>query len=333
MTNQYNEEMDIYFLEEYGKLYEKAEKGVCEKYVFESSIGRIENLFIRRIIPDIVDGIQYFDIITPYGYGGPRIVKCDEGRREDLVQDYFKDFFDYCKKNKIVSEFIRFHPIINNAKDFFQVYKPEFNRKTVGISLLYDDPVKTEFSKSRRKQIGKSLRAGVTCQVNEQSKNLEIFKKIYYETMDRNNAKEYYYFDDEYFDQCSKLLKSHFLVAEAKYEGVTIAVGLYFIYGKFMHAHLSGTLNDYLHLSPAGVIKHALTLWGKENGYELIHQGAGVSTSSDDPLFFFKKSFGANTEFDFYISKYVWNKEVYEKLCIIKGIANGAKGFFPAYRS
>ena len=38
------------------------------------------NQFIKREIPLLLDGKKYYDIVTPYGYGGPYIEKCvDKG--------------------------------------------------------------------------------------------------------------------------------------------------------------------------------------------------------------------------------------------------------------
>ena len=105
----------------------------------------------------------------------------------------------------------------------------------------------------------------------------------------------------------------------------------HFVYKKIIHTHLSGTLKDYLYLSPASVLKYATVNWAKENGFELIHYGGGLSDSEDDSLLSFKKKFGQNTEFDYYKGKKIWDANIYNQLCVIsKTIEN--KDFFPAYR-
>ena len=118
---------------------------------------------------------------------------------------------------------------------------------------------------------------------------------------------------------------------EAIYNQKTIAMGFYFIYNRFIHAHLSGTLSEFLHLSPAYILKYAITEWGKKNGYSLIHHGGGKSNSPEDSLFLFKKKFGKNTEFEFYVGKKIWNEEIYNILCEKKRI-DIETDFFPAYR-
>lgn len=325
---------DIYFDENYGKLYEKIENGKAEIFNFNCEIGEIKNLFIKREIPIYAGDTKYYDVITPYGYGGPIILNCLKDKKEELVQRYLEEFSKYCFENNIVSEFIRFHPLLKNVKDFEKIYDVSCIRKTLGTNLKdFDDPVESEFSKSCRRNIRKALNKGVTFEVIEKPEPDDIgdFKKIYYSTMDRNKAKDYYYFDEDYFEKILTYFKENVITVKAIYENKIIAQGLYFVYGKYIHIHLSGTLSEYLYLSPAYVLRYAVTLWGKENGYEMIHHGGGRTNSVDDGLYKFKKGFGRKSEFDFYIGRKVWNKKVYDELCDIKGIDKNIE-FFPAYR-
>ena len=324
--------IDLYFEPNYGKLYEKNENGVCEVFEFSNSIGKISNMFIKREIPMKIDNGTYYDIVTPYGYGGPIINECKEGHKTELVHEYKMKFQQYCYANNIVSEFVRFHPIIENSKDFINCYDISNIRNTVGTNLVaYDDPFQSEFSKSCRKNIKKSLKEGVSYKITEKPNNVHNFKEIYYSTMNRNEADSYYYFDDEYFSKCIELLGENIILVEAIYQEKTIAIGLYFTYDKTIHIHLSGTLSEFLYLSPAYVLRYAITLWGKENGYKLIHHGGGRSNASDDSLYLFKKQFGKNTEFEFYIGRKIWNEKIYHEINQKVGVDKNTE-FFPAYR-
>ena len=94
-----NTARDIYFDKNYGKLYEKIEKGKLEEFKVENEYGKITNLFIKREIPINVENKKYYDIITPYGYGGVDI----KGKVSKLLLDYFFYKFDeYCKINNSV---------------------------------------------------------------------------------------------------------------------------------------------------------------------------------------------------------------------------------------
>src|SRR5699024_10815536 len=180
---------DIYFDSNYGKLYEKIEDGKSVVFEYEGEHGKIKHMFIKRQIPD-TDGETYYDIVTPYGYGGPVIV--ESNNKEKLVEDFEQDFNEYCMKNKIISEFIRFHPILNNEEDFRELYEVQRIRRTAGTNLGdFKDPFMDEFSKSCRKNIRKSLKSGVTYKVTEKPSEIKDFLKIYYSTMDRKSAQDY----------------------------------------------------------------------------------------------------------------------------------------------
>ena len=326
--------IDIYFDVNYGKLYEKIENGKAVFYKYQSKGGIVTNQFILREIPNVIKGEKWYDIITPYGYGGPIIEKIEAGyEKESLVSEYMEGFSEYCKKNKIVSEFIRFHPIVENGKDFLKPYNPKCIRHTLGTNLeKYVDPVQNEFSKKCRKNIRRALNKGVTWKITSDPEQIEEFKKIYYSTMDRNKAEEYYYFDDNYFELLKENFHNHLIYAEAIYKEKTIAAGLYFVYGDIIHIHLSGTLSEYLYLSPAYILRYAICCWGKTNGYALVHHGGGRSNSTEDGLYKFKKQFALNTEFEFYVGQKIWNEEIYDQLCELLKIDKNID-FFPAYRS
>lgn len=322
--------VDIYFDANYGKLYEKMENGFQKIFEYEDENGKIVNQFILREIPYKVDECTYYDIISPYGYGGPIITEL-HGDKEKLVLEFEKAFSNYCEENKIISEFVRFHPIINNAIDFKNVYNSIYMRKTLGTNLKdYDDPFQNEFSKSSRKTVRQVLKSGVEYAIEISPENLDEFKRIYYLNMERKEADEFYFFDDEYFNMILKYYKENIILVKAIYEEKIIAAGLYFIYNGIIHAHLSGTDTEYLNLSPAYVLKYATVIWGKENGYKLIHYGGGLSNSEEDSLYVFKRKFSQNTDFDFYIGKKIWNKDIYKKLCEVRNVVDD--GFFPAYR-
>lgn len=327
--------LDIYFDPNYGKLYESTENGKFISWIYDGVEGQVVHNFILRTIP-INTEESFFDIVTPYGYGGPVIRKINsEYTKEQLINAFEVSFAEYCHKSNIVSEFVRFHPIVNNALDFKKVYNASLIRHTLGTNLAdYEDAIASEFSKGCRKNIRKALNKGVSFNVvkSPETEHIEKFKKVYYSTMDRNNAVDYYYFDDKYFSDCLDYFKDSLLYIEAIFENVTIAAGLYFVYNRTIHIHLSGTLSEYLYLSPAYILRYAAAQWGIENGCELIHHGGGRSNSPDDKLFLFKKQFAQNTEFDFYVGKKIWNDTMYKSLCEIKGV-NTDSDYFPAYRS
>ena len=321
---------DIYFEPEYAKLYETEDSRAVE-YRFECEHGLITNLFLKRtIVFPQLEGIQYYDIVTPYGYGGPVIHWATD--KEKLINAYMEDFRRFSKQERIVSEFIRFHPIIANGVDFKEAYNTIYDRKTVGTNLTFDDVIGTEFSKHKRKDIRRILKdPQIRFEVDEHPGDLADFLPVYYSTMDRDGADGYYYFDKAYFDRMLAAFPEHITTGKVFHGEKLIAMGVYFRYGKYLHAHLSGTLSEYLDYSPAYILKYALALYGHEKGYEVIHYGGGSSSSPENSLYRFKREFGRNTQFDFYIAKKIWDENAYRMIC--KAVnADMNSSFFPAYR-
>lgn len=319
---------DIYFKKSYGKLYEKIEGGVVEEYYLNSPHGLIKNLFIKKeILSGVAEG-PYYDITTPYGYGGPIILECKEGKKETLIKEYEAAFQKYCVENNIVHEFVRFHPIYNNAADFDGCYDVQYKRQTIQTELSNtENPLLTEYSASCRKEIRQALKAGVEFKVIHKPKDLEGFKRLYYTTMNRNAADSIYYFDDEYFDNCIRFLQEYIVAVEVAYHGELIGMGISFACGENIHVHLTGTLKEYHHLSSATIIQYALMLWGRENGYKRIHHGGGRTGELDDKLYLFKKKFGKKQELVYYTGQRTWNVPVHHKLHGLKEAANGQMNF------
>lgn len=323
--------MDIYFTDEYGKLNEYIESGTRETFTYQADNGTVRHMFIKRRLPFLIDGETYFDIITPYGYGGPLVIEVRGDDRQALCREFGEAFAAYCREERIVSEFVRFHPLMNNAADFRDVYQPIYMRKTLGTNLAdYDDPIKSEFSKSCRKNIRKALNSGVEFRVTEAPDRIDAFYDIYTSTMDRDHATKFYYFDRRYFSELIRSMKNNLLYIEALLEGKTIAAALYFQSDGVLHAHLSGTLSEYLYLSPAYILRYAAAVWGKEHHLRLLHHGGGTSNDVNNSLYLFKKQFAQNTDFDFFVSKKVWNREVYDAAVLLSGADCG--DYFPQYR-
>ena len=334
---------DIYFDPRLGEIYARLEGGRFREFNYETAAGHIRHQFIIRPI-ELADTLSdsselsaaaletYSDLTTPYGYGGPLIMEFEPGRKQELLAGFAQAFADYCREQCIVSEFVRFHILAGNAADFSSIYETEHYNNTVGINLAdYDDPFQAEFSKSARKSLRRCLRDGLTYEIEEYPDTLEDFAEIYYQTMDRNEADDSYYFGAEYFSAFLETMPEAVIKCSVFHEDKTIAMGFYLRSADILHTHLSGTLSDYMHLSPAYVMRYALVQWGKKKGYKLIHTGGGTSGDPNDGLYRFKKKFGQNTEFDFHIGRKIWNKEVYRDLVKLTGTADTS--FFPQYRA
>lgn len=159
----------------------------------------------------------------------------------------------------------------------------------------------------------------------------ETFKHIYNLTMDSDNASEYYYFKDDFYDSIINDLPEEAQIFWAEVDGKIIAASIMLSINGRMNYHLSGSLREYQHLAPTNLLLYKAALWGCRNGYKTLHLGGGVG-SREDSLYKFKSAFNRNETKQFSIGKRIYLNDVYEKLSSMKH-SDPESGFFPKYRA
>ena len=199
------DDLDIYFSPNYLKIWEDYGDGETQAFFYESSAGKILYPYLIREIDFSETNKKYFDISTPYGYGGPVLLKFDKNNIPELVNEFRSEFNDYASQKGIVSEFIRFHPIDENYKYFISSdIKCEFVRNTIKISLDFEDKkMLKNMSLNHRRNIKKALRNELEIQFYniQNAKLIKDFYKVYLSTMKRLNTSDYYFFFVRIYEQ------------------------------------------------------------------------------------------------------------------------------------
>lgn len=344
--------LDVYLSKEYATLYETSDNGRAEEFVFSNDFGEVHHVFLKKKINIRVDDTEYFDLISPYGYAGPYISKINEtdevifdfekligSKYEDNAKKLLHEFFDafrkYCQENSIVSEFIRFNPLINNAKFGLDFYNPILNRNTIAVNIENNDYKMIDFTSKCRNTINKAYKLGIQIEVDQACKRLDEFIEIYNMTMQKDNAEKYYFFDKEYYVRLKNLLKERMILIHAVLDGRIISSSIFMMSDYFMHYHLSGTKPEFYSYSANNAILDKACEIGHQMGLKLLHLGGGTSSSEENSLYKFKKQFGRTDENkrDFYLGKYIYNQDIYDKL--VKEVKNRKEineKFFPLYR-
>ncbi len=306
------EHQDVYFTPEYYGLYESNGDGIAKCFVFEKDGDIALFPFLINCINDLGYKLDsdYYDVQSAYGYGG--VVSNQD--RESFTSDFFVRWEKWCRDNRIVCEFIRFHPILENhlfSGNYHSIY---YDRDTIYLDISRDiDQIWNDsYSSKCRNMIRKSSKQNYAINIGFCNENVSAFKSIYYATMERLNASSYYLFSEEYFDRL--LASSNFAKLITVWDGtIPIASMLMLISGMYAHYHLSGrnvitndnSLNNYI-LDIA--IRQA-----KEMGCKLMHFGGGRTRDTDDSLLRFKQSF-SKTHSSFYIGTKVHLPDVYDNI-------------------
>lgn len=318
--------LDCYYEYAYFELAAEPE-AVPEMYIHPSEFGILIYPYLKRKIT----GTSFQDLTTPYGYGGPVFV----GRwSSDQVEDIRRHFLDYCHAERIVSETIRFHPLLENDElgriwcETTKVLQP-----TVTVDLT--DPLETiesRFSSMTRRNIKKAIREDVTVRVAGQDE-YDSFIRLYRLTMDKHQADARYYFTDHYFRQFQDgQLPAELLVAER--DGIIIA-GCIVLYGQqFAHYHLGASDPAELGARPNHLLFAEMIRRAKALGKTALHLGGGTTRNEDDSLLAYKRSF-SHRQTSFTLGTSVLHPLLYRQLSEQHLAHNvpSSQDWFPAYRT
>jgi len=299
------EDKDIYFREEYVKLYE-SKKDTAECYVYQKDEKVLLFPYLKRKIDLLED--EYYDFETAYGYGGPIANTKDE----HFCREAWLIFEEFCQANNIVCGFIRFHPLLINYELFQDknfLMKIYFNRPTIGIDLAFlESSIYTGVLRNVRKAENSNLRFAV----DDNLENINEFINIYRITMESVKADSFYFFSSEYYKKI-KLNRNAFL--GLVYSGsMIISAAIFFHFGVYGHYHLGGSLREYLPFRPNDLLFYKTALYLREKGVKIFHLGGGVSQDINDSLLRFKRKL-SDSEYNFYVGKTIFNKRIYDEIC------------------
>lgn len=330
---------DVYFEYSYFDLY-RCEGETPVLAFMESDYGKVAYPFMLRDVhfhSDMDSKIEkgkFFDISTPYGYSGPTVEAKDDKLKAKSIQLFYKSFSKFCKEKNVISEFIKFSPILKNHRHLDSAVDVEYQKKMVAVNLQdYGDPLHGELTHARRKLVNRRKRKGMVAVPELNPVNIDAQIGIYLETMCRKHASSAFMFDKQYFERMIENMGSDILLINIYHEDALVSFGLCFLSGDVIYAHIAGTKQDYRHMSPSEICYAESIRWGHENGYRYLFVGGGLTSDENDSLYLYKKSFSQNTSFDAYIGKKIWNREDYDYLVSISNHSEEKnRNFFPAYR-
>lgn len=304
---------DIYFSPEYIQLH--CLNSNCRALLFtyseEDSVWSYP--FVLQAITHVgqwrVDG-GLCDIETAYGYGGPLCNSEDSG----FLARAHGAFDEWSQANKVVAEFVRFHPILGNQKWSPGKVDVLPDRQTVSIDLGEPGCEGFTFEPKVRNKLRRTQQLGavVSCELSDE--NYDMFLGLYKNTMDRLDAEDSYYFNDAYFDGLRRLIVGSGFLLMVKLEDVVVAAAIFLKGEGWLHYHLSAT--DPMVKVPGAInllVVKAAQL-GREQNLRGLHLGGGRSAAADDSLLRFKRSMGSITH-GFYIGRRVHDMKLYKELC------------------
>lgn len=334
-------EYDVYYLSGYVKAFQINGDGEALLLSYDSDEIRGMNVVMRRDIAadtrfkELIEEGLYYDLVTPYGYGGWLIEYKLENKNILAEKKLFAEYSKWCKDNNIISEFVRFHPVLENQKFVADFYDVISLGNTIAMDLSTPDVIWDNLISKNRNMIRKAKKSGIKIFNGRFPEIYHKFREIYNATMDKDNAEEYYYFEDKFYDSLLYDLAQNAQAFYAVLEDKVIAASIILAANQHLNYHLSGSLREYQNLAPTNLLLYEAALWGCENGCKTFHLGGGVG-ANEDSLYKFKKAFYRGEGCRFHIGRKIFCREMYDDLVRYRKEDVEFKKestFFPLYRA
>ena len=303
---------NVYQLPDYLDLY-KNKNSIPEAFALEYEKNFFYISYLKREInKKILD--SFYDFETAYGYSGP----ITNSKDKEFLNLAWKNFFDYCKNNKILAGFIRFNPLLENHLISSQQYlEVKYEKDIVIKSIKENEKINlNDYSPDVRNKINKANKNGIFSQVSSNIESINEFKKIYVRLMKEKKTEDYYFFSDNYFLKIYKNLKNNFFIILAKREEQVIGGALVLTMGDHAILHLSATLKKFSNLGIASFLRHEVIKTCFEMEIKKINFGGGLTPEHNDSLLKFKKGFSKEIK-KYFIGKFVSNEKMYKEACSI----------------
>lgn len=322
-------EWDIYYQSGYVKAFHIHGDGDPFLLYYEENGLRAIYVYMRR--ETALHGV--YDSVTPYGYGGV-LFEGDTSMQNLLA--FWKAYVEKMKEEGIVDNFVRYHPVLRNAEPMKALSNVIDLGKTIAFDLSSPEVIWENIISKNRNMIRKAEKNGIEI---KHGKDLELFKdfrRIYNATMEKDNAEEYYYFEDAFYESIHNDLHDNYEMFYAVLDGQIIAMSIMLFANKQMHYHLSGSMIEFRNLAPSNLLLYKAALWGFEQGYKTFHLGGGVG-SGEDNLYKFKAAFNKMSDYQFSIGKQIFDQEKYDELVALRASQdpsfNKDSSYFPLYRA
>ncbi|MCC6159953.1 MAG: GNAT family N-acetyltransferase [Deltaproteobacteria bacterium] len=314
---------DVYYERAYVKtLEDRGEGSPFLLHVAQDGVDIVTAYLCRELPLGADDGC---DLMTPYGYGGPVVSEGTHRRRISFEPG------DAMREFGAVSEFVRFHPVLETWKNA----PGRMDVAAISETVLWDlspSDLRVGMSETCRKNLGWAEKKGVTTDFAATDGAGE-FAGLYRETMQRRAAADYYLFADAYFDQLANGFRGRSWFAFARVDGRIAAAALILkdLAGETIHYHLGASDHALRSFCATHKLLFDIATRARDIGVRRFHLGGG--TAPGDSLFAFKAGFTPGRR-PFHVGKRVHRADAYDALVKMRRERGPIRpNYFPEYRA
>ena len=300
-------EIDATYLPEYHAAYAlRVADSVPLLWLFSRDGAHFAYPFLQT--PVVVDGhaTPYHDISSVYGYTGPIATTEDPG----FLAAAWRAFDEYARQRKVIAEFIRFSPF--NATERFAHPAAEVSvNRSLAVSHLpgTQEQFLQSLGTKTRNMLRKAERAGLRARELPMPGHLPAFRDLYAQTMQRNSAPAFFWYDDAYWEHLLRLGQGLRLFGAFAGEQL-VAASMAIAHGTNGLYHLGASLPEHAKLGAGNLSLFSMSCGLLDSGVRFVNMTGGRTLAADDPLLLFKRS-NANGTADFRIGKRVLDPAAY----------------------
>lgn len=326
---------DFYQLPDYARIEARRLEGTAEAICIADGERRLFIPYLRRPCND--SSSPRFDATSAYGYPGMLLSEAAHDR--SFIAVAFDQVAASLRERNVVSLFLRMHPLLNADAPLFV---PEGLLREEGDTVAFDlgdseEQIFRGMRESHRVTVRRVREAGFVTRVLPLADHIDAFVETYRQTMDRVKAKDTYYFDRTYYEALAAM-PGIFHLHVAEKDGEPAAACIISECQGTMQAHLGGTRDAFMSVSPFHMVLFEAAVWGKRRGNRFLHLGGGLGGKSDRLLKF--KSGFSSKRFRFQTVRLISDQAAYRELIETRANQDGIpaeklleSGFFPAYRA
>lgn len=294
--------------------------------------------FLREIDAELTaaaGGERMFDIISPYGYGGP--LHWGISDIDGASAQFWRMFDLWADENSVVSEFSRLTLFTETMLPYQGTTRRRQTNYVRDLSVPADD-LGQKVAPKVRSNVRRALREGVTTVIDTEGEFVDDFVRIYTETMERRDSADWYRFERPFFEGIHAALPGQFAYVYAQHEGRLVSVDLLLFGREDGYYFLGGAEAAAFGVRPNDLVKMESMKWLQAQGRRRYVLGGGVT--AEDSLERYKRGFALEGQYDYFTGERILSPGRYEELLEAhrrRLAANGldfdeASDFFPAYR-
>jgi lipid II:glycine glycyltransferase (peptidoglycan interpeptide bridge formation enzyme) len=192
-----------------------------------------------------------------------------------------------------------------------------------------------------RKNVSRAKECGLRVVFDGAAEYLDSFLRVYYETMQREDASKSFFISHKRFVDLGNTLGSDggLLYAHVFDGDDCVSTELLLLSNDTVYSFLGGTLTSAFDKRPNDLLKHEVILWAREKGFEWYVLGGGITAG--DGIFKYKASFDPGSIFQFNVRRVIHNKVAYDSLTLKRFLYEKERGndwcprsdYFPEYLS